>query len=81
MYVDDVLTLSHQPMVLVNAIGEYYKVKLGSKKEPEIYLGVNIEKCRCWTVGKYGPVHLMIMSRMLLTLWKVCLRKMVKGTY
>jgi hypothetical protein len=30
--------------VLINAIGEYYKVKPGSDKEPKIYLGVNIEK-------------------------------------
>jgi hypothetical protein len=44
MYVDYDLMLSQQPKVLINAIGEYYKVKPGSDKEPEIYLGVNIEK-------------------------------------
>ncbi len=44
VYVEDVLMLSHQPKVLIDAIGEYYKVKPGSDKEPEIYLGANIEK-------------------------------------
>jgi hypothetical protein len=44
MYVDDVLALSHQLNVLIDAIGEYYKVKPGSNKEPEIYLGAKIEK-------------------------------------
>ncbi len=32
MYVDDVLMLSHQPKVLIDAIGENYKVKPGSKQ-------------------------------------------------
>jgi hypothetical protein len=44
MYVDNVLMLSHQPKVLIDAIGEYYKVKPGSNKEPQIYLGANIKK-------------------------------------
>jgi hypothetical protein len=38
------LLLSHQPKVLIDAIGEYSKVNPGSDKEPKIYLGVNIEK-------------------------------------
>jgi hypothetical protein len=29
---------------LIDAIGEYYKVKPDSDKEPEIYLGANVEK-------------------------------------
>jgi hypothetical protein len=44
VYVDDVLALSHQPKLLIDAIGEYYKVKPGSDKEPDIYLGANVEK-------------------------------------
>jgi hypothetical protein len=80
MYVDNVLMLSHQPKVLINAIGEYYKVKPGSNKEPQIYLGANIKKSRCRMVGKYGPAHLVIMSRMLLRPLRVCLKKMVKGS-
>jgi hypothetical protein len=44
VYVDDVLAISHEPKVLIDAIGEYYKVKPGSDKEPNIYLGVNVEK-------------------------------------
>jgi hypothetical protein len=43
VYVDDVLAISHEPKVLIDAIGEYYK-KPGSDKEPNIYLGANVEK-------------------------------------
>jgi hypothetical protein len=44
IYVDDILAVSHQPKVLIDAIGEYYKVKPDSDLEPEIYLGANVEK-------------------------------------
>jgi hypothetical protein len=44
VYVDDVLAISHELKVLIDAIGEYYKVKPGSDKEPDIYLGANVEK-------------------------------------
>jgi hypothetical protein len=44
VYVDDVLAISHEPKVLIDAIGEYYKVKPGSDKETDIYLGANAEK-------------------------------------
>ncbi len=44
IYVDDILAISHQPKVLIDAIGEYYKVKPNGDKEPEIYLGANVEK-------------------------------------
>jgi hypothetical protein len=44
IYVDDILAVLHQPKVLIDAIGEYYKVKPDSDKEPEIYLGANVEK-------------------------------------
>jgi hypothetical protein len=39
VYVDDVLALSHQPKVWIDPIGEYLQ-----GKQPEIYLGANIEK-------------------------------------
>jgi hypothetical protein len=38
------LAVSHEPKVLIDAIGEFYKVKPGSDKEPDIYLGVNVKK-------------------------------------
>jgi len=44
VYVDDVMAISHEPRVLIDVIGEYYKVKPGSDKELEIYLGANVEK-------------------------------------
>jgi hypothetical protein len=44
VYLDDVLAISHEPKVLIDAIGEYYKVNSRSDKEPDIYLGANVEK-------------------------------------
>jgi hypothetical protein len=44
VYVDNVLAISHEPKILIDAIGEYYKVKPRSDKEPDIYLGANVEK-------------------------------------
>jgi hypothetical protein len=44
VYVDDVMGISHELKVLIDAIGEYYKVKPRSDKEPDIYLGANVEK-------------------------------------
>jgi hypothetical protein len=45
VYVDDVLAVSHElKVLLIDAIGEYYKVMLGSDKEPDIYLGANVKK-------------------------------------
>jgi hypothetical protein len=44
VYVDDVLAISHEPKKLIDTIGEYYKVKVGSDKEPDVYLGANVEK-------------------------------------
>jgi hypothetical protein len=44
VYADDVLAISHEPKILIDAIGEHYKVEPGSDKEPDIYLGVNVKK-------------------------------------
>jgi hypothetical protein len=44
VYVDNVLAISHEPKILIDAIGEYYKVKPRSDKEPDIYLGANVKK-------------------------------------
>jgi hypothetical protein len=44
VYVYDAMAISHEPKVLIDAIGEYYKVKPRSDKEPDIYLGANVEK-------------------------------------
>jgi hypothetical protein len=38
------LAISHEPKVLIDTIGEYYKVKPRSDKEPYIYLGANVKK-------------------------------------
>jgi hypothetical protein len=44
VFVDDILALSHKAKELIESIGEFYKVKPGSDKEPEIYLGANVDK-------------------------------------
>jgi hypothetical protein len=44
VYVDDILAISHKATKLVSQIGEYYWIKPGSDKAPEIYLGADIEK-------------------------------------
>jgi hypothetical protein len=44
VYVDDVLAISHELKILIDAVGEYYKVYPRSDKEPDIYLGANVKK-------------------------------------
>lgn len=44
VYVDDILALSHQAQDAIKEITAFFKVKDGSIKPPEIYLGANVEK-------------------------------------
>ena len=44
VYVDGILVISHQAWKVVESIGEVYKIKAGSDKEPDIYLGADVEK-------------------------------------
>ena len=44
VYVDDVLAVSESPEKIMQALGEVYELKEGSVKEPDIYLGANVEK-------------------------------------
>lgn len=44
VYVDDILVISHKPKEVIKVISKYYKVKEGSDKEPDIYLGANVMK-------------------------------------
>ena len=39
VYIHDILAISHQAWKVVESIGEVYKIKAGSDKEPDIYLG------------------------------------------
>jgi hypothetical protein len=81
VYVDDVLTLSRKPKVLIDSIGEYYKVKPGSDKEPDIYLGANIEKVQMPDRREvWASSHCDYVRRLLRPL-RVYLKKMVKATY
>ena len=44
VYVDDILALSHQAEMVITEITQFFMVKEGSMKPPEIYLGANISK-------------------------------------
>jgi len=55
VYVNNILSLSHQVKEAIAEITSFYKEKDRSIKEPEFYLGTNIEKfqlpdrCKVWT--------------------------------
>ena len=55
VYVDNILSLSHRVKHCIAEITAHYKVKEGSIREPDIYLGVNIVKlqlldgCKVWS--------------------------------
>ena len=42
--VDDILAVSHKAKSVLEEIGEFYTIKPGSLKEPDLYLGANVEK-------------------------------------
>jgi len=44
IYVDDILHLSHQPEIVMEAIGKVYRIKEGSLGPPTRYLGADIKK-------------------------------------
>jgi Reverse transcriptase (RNA-dependent DNA polymerase) len=44
VYVDDILIFSKDPRTLMNQLSELYELKPESVKEPDLYLGANIEK-------------------------------------
>jgi hypothetical protein len=57
VYVDDILHLSHQPKVVMEAIGKVYRIKEGSLGPPTRYLGADISKYQmqdgyeCWSMS------------------------------
>jgi hypothetical protein len=44
VYVDDTLIFSKDPRTIMNQLGALYELKPESVKEPDVYLGANIEK-------------------------------------
>ena len=44
VYVDDILSISHQTKEAIEEITKYYKAKEGSIKKPDVYLGANVEE-------------------------------------
>ena len=57
VYVDDILIFAKDPMVTMNDLGKLYELKPESVKEPDIYLGANMEKVQLpngkveWSMG------------------------------
>jgi hypothetical protein len=59
VYVDDVLAISHELKILIDAIGEYDKVKPGSDNDcQECY-----QDCRRFTCGGWRRVGIEEQSR------------------
>ena len=44
IYVDDALVISEKPQLIMDYLSKKYKLKEGSVKEPDIYLGAEIRK-------------------------------------
>ena len=53
VYVDDILIFSKDPRVIMNQLGEFYELKPESVKEPDLYLGANIEKIQVKDGGPF----------------------------
>lgn len=57
VYVDDILCISHKAKEVLTELGQFYKVKDGSLKPPDRYLGANVEKFQkpdgteCWATS------------------------------
>ncbi|KAI2500467.1 Reverse transcriptase (RNA-dependent DNA polymerase) [Fragilaria crotonensis] len=57
VYVDDILIFAKDPKVTMNDLGKLYELKPESVKEPDIYLGANMEKVQLpngkveWSMG------------------------------
>ena len=62
VYVDDILVFAKDPKVTMNELGKLYELKPESVKEPDIYLGANMEKVQMpdgrveWTMGSRAYV-------------------------
>ena len=54
-YVDDVLVISHEPQVTVEAIGKHVALKEGSVASPTTYLGANVFKHVIHDGNQDGP--------------------------
>ena len=44
VYVDDILVFAQEPKVIMSALGQLYELTPESVKEPDLYLGANMEK-------------------------------------
>ena len=62
LYVDDVLLISHEAEVALHKIDKYFKMKPGSTKDPDLYLGAKL----CWVRLPNGVVA-----------WAICPSKYV----
>ena len=44
VYVDDILSIDSNPKMIIDKIGEYFKIKDGSIEFPKMYLGANMRR-------------------------------------
>jgi hypothetical protein len=59
VYVDDLLIISEEPNLIIQGIGECYRMIEGSIVKPELYLGAQIKESRvpnqssspCWSIS------------------------------
>ena len=58
IYVDDILCVHEDPEKEINKLGTYYRLKEGSVKEPDIFLGANFKQ---WEVSESNVQLLKLM--------------------
>jgi hypothetical protein len=75
VYVDDILVFAKEPKVTMDALGKLYELKPESVDEPDIYLGVIMERSNCQMAKWTGPWAARHMSRMPSESLKHSLRK------
>jgi len=57
IYVDDILCIHHDAMLILNQIGKYFKLKPGSVGDPDMYLGAKLREVevangnRAWSLS------------------------------
>jgi hypothetical protein len=55
-YVDDILSISDNPILTLQSLTSIFKLKDDKAEEPEMYLGaqlgkMTIDNCECWTMS------------------------------
>lgn len=65
-YVDDVITMSSKPMLIIDGIKATFKLKGDKAEVPEMYLGGDIKQVetasgtKCWTLSSENILRLLL---------------------